>query len=179
MPRDAYAVARMNRRLVLAAVLAALALSSCGGDSETGKEPGRTRQRFIAQGDGLCRANALRADRQNLRAAAIYERAPDDKTALANLAPLLRKGLEDQRAADRSFARLTPPPRDTAQFQKMKEYSRDATALLSRLADAAGRRDVAAVRALTKEQQRLRKPTRAFLQGYGFKECGRATNDAD
>ncbi|MFN2629805.1 MAG: hypothetical protein ABR569_14420 [Gaiellaceae bacterium] len=168
----------MKRRLILAGVLTAVALSSCGGGSDTKGEPKKgsarapSRQEFIKQGDTICRAGVRTARRQTKHINAVTNRATDAETLLADLEPLFREGLQDQRATVRKFERLTPPRGEEKQFQKMLAYFKEQAALLSRLVEAADRRDAAGFTAAGKEQRHLGAEVGMFLRGYGFTACG-------
>ena len=173
----------MRHGLVLAWVLAVVMLGSCGGESDEGAQRDKrigsapSRQEFIDRLDALCRAGNRKAKRLNTRAQAIIEQAPDEETALADLEPVLRQGLEAAREADRDFQRQTPPRGDEDQFHKIVQYQLESTALLTRLIEAADRRDAEAFAALI-EKRRSMERTRGFFQDYGFKECGSGKSDA-
>lgn len=147
----------MKHGLVLVWALAVVMLGSCGGepdeDAQRAKRIGSapSRQQFIDKHDALCRAGHLIARRLNARAQVIIERASDEEIALADLEPILRQGLEAAREADRDWQRQTPPRGDEDQVQKMVEYQLESTALLSRLFEAADRRDAEAFAALIEE----------------------------
>ncbi|MGI9082095.1 MAG: hypothetical protein ACR2FZ_07445 [Thermoleophilaceae bacterium] len=182
----------MNGRLIVSATLISATLASCGGDSgsesakaKRGASPASptsaapTKAEFISEVDALCLSQNGRVKRENERIQTMAKRAPDDQAVMAGLEPILRKGVEYQRAKDREFERLRPPRSDADQFQKMTDYNRDLTALLSRITEAADRQDGEAFQALTAEQKRLTERARGYFQGYGFKECGSGKGDAD
>jgi hypothetical protein len=132
----------------------------------------------LARGDAICRKANRRAKTLNERAVEATSNVSDPEEQLAALDPIFTEGLVAQKESAREFEQLVPPDGDEAQFEKMVDYYRQQNALVSRLADAAHRRDVEAFKAINAESQRLTGQVRAFLQGYGFHECGSGKNEA-
>jgi hypothetical protein len=161
-----------------AAVLAVSCLavaSGCGGDGGNGgSDPAPTRAAYISQADAICRRANAGIAATNAQITQINRTATDARRALSVAAPLLAGAAKAQRASLEEFRALTPPTADADTVAGMVAGIEEQVALVGKVADAASAGDVARIQTLGTRLRSTRDRVRSLLQGYGFKECGRA-----
>jgi hypothetical protein len=157
-------------------VVSCLAVASgCGGDDANGgSDEARTRAAYIAQADAICRRANAGIAATNARISQINRTATDAQRALSAAAPLLAGAAEAQRASFKEFRALTPPAGDADTVARMVAGIEEQVAVVGQVADAAAAGDVERMQTLGTQLPRTRDRVRSLLQGYGFKECGRA-----
>jgi hypothetical protein len=173
----------MRSKLAATVVAAVVALiGGCGGGDDepaterqsTGGEAQRTaptKAEFIEQADEIC-AEAKRK-------LAPVSRAGDAKNERGDIegaAGELRKAV---RIADEQLNKLrglTPPEADRAVLAKYFDTIAEQKGLIRRIADALEEGDEEQATALASELDEGQQRAQGLAQGYGFKECGSATN---
>ncbi|HMS63083.1 MAG TPA: hypothetical protein PKD63_12460 [Solirubrobacteraceae bacterium] len=168
----------MRPRVTVLAVLCLAVVSGCGGDDEPGttgaSAAAPTRAAFIAQGDAVCRQTNARIAASNARIARINRTATDAKQALADAAPVFAETYDEQRGSVERFRALTPPAGDEQTGDTIVAGIEQQVALVGQASEAAAAGDVAQLQELGTQLRSTRTRVRGLLQGYGFKECGRA-----
>ena len=170
-------VCRLLRR-TSAGLLAfvALGLPACGDDDDGGSAPTETsgtattqaltKAEFIREADAICgRADdELREIEQELTAVGTsdYDKAAD---LIRETLDVVERELGDLRA-------LEPPPEDAQTVNETFDFVESQLPLLSDIADATERKDLAEVQSLSRELAEGQAQTQEFAQDYGFKECG-------
>lgn len=171
----------MRPALALLAVLCLALATGCGGDDGPGttgttgtSATTPTRAAFIAQGDAVCRETNARIAASNARIAQINRTATDAKQALADAAPIFAETYDEQRDSVARFRALTPPAGDEQTVDAIVAGIEQQVSLVGQAAEAAAAGDVAQLQAVGAQMRSTRTRVRGLLQGYGFKECGRA-----
>jgi hypothetical protein len=173
-------------RHTCAAVLAgaALLLGACGGggdDSGSAPPPDGgavTREDYIARADAFCKRVNAQAKGLNGRMRDAARGASSPGAQLAAIVPILEEGYRMQRRSRDEFKRIPYPPADRGIVERLYAAFDTQTELVGQLLRASEARDVGRVRALTREQNRVKLQARGLAQGYGFKECGSGRNEA-
>jgi hypothetical protein len=152
-------------RCLLLALLAALALSACGGD-DSGGNSGVSKAVFIQRADRVC--NAFHEKSAKLGAEA-SDAAKNDPTRVAEILEELADAAEGTFA---EFDRLDVPAGDEEVIKRYLAANRKQIDLLRRTADAFQAGDRAAASKLLVAGQKSSHSTRQIAQDYGFKVCG-------
>jgi hypothetical protein len=151
------------------ALIAVVGLAGATGCSVTHTEPGLTTARFIARADAICQAEDQKLTYIEHRAGALEGASI---ASFRSVAPLIRKAVAVQEAANAKLESLPEPPRDTAAIQKWLTARTVAATVASDSAEAPAGQDLAAARDVQKELSRAIAHARDLARGYGFKVCG-------
>lgn len=171
----------MRRRVIVLALVCLVTVPGCGGDdggsgatdATTAAPP--TRSAYIAQGDEVCRQANAQITASNAKIARINATATDAGQALADAAPIFAETYSDQRGHLAEFRALTPPAGDEQTVDRIVAGIEQQVALVGQAAKAAAAGDAAQLKTIGEQLGTTRVRVRALLQGYGFKECGRAS----
>ncbi len=151
------------RRTLLAGLVAALAVAfsaGCGGAPDSTPSQALTKADWIAQADAICAgANAQ------------IESLGEPANA-GELASLTEKAVLIDDKALASIRALHPPPEIEDQVARALELSEQQNKIARAIADAADKRDQAAVQQLVAELAPLQSEARDIAHEIGLKQCG-------
>jgi hypothetical protein len=164
-------------RATAAAILLALTFGACGSSDRANDTGASTRAQFIARTDRLCRASNERTRALNVELQRAAARARDDDELLRRLAPILRRGYAPVKANAAAFDAAEPPADDAAAIERIRVAYDQQARLVRRLAAAARRGDVDAIKSLSTRQRGLVLQARRLARAYGFRECGSSESD--
>ncbi len=122
----------------------------------------------------MCRQTNARIAASNARIAQINRTATNAKQALADAAPVFAETYDEQRGSVERFKALTPPAGDEQTVDRIVSGIEQQVSLVGQASEAAAAGDVAQLQELAAQLRGTRPRVRSLLQGYGFKECGRA-----
>ena len=147
----------MRRGATIGLAALALVLTGCGGGG------GRlSKSKFVSQGDGLCLA----------------QRSADQRIgATRDVKALAQKGdqlLKSDRDALSRFSKLRPPSDLQGKFDAYLKLLRSSLDKEAQLVDAAKKGNVAQLRKLILDIQKVRPQLSSAAQDVGFKVCSQA-----
>jgi hypothetical protein len=162
----------MRARLLLGALVLALATAGCGGDDDEDSGNGTSgesaplvsKAEFIEQADELCTDFREKSD----ELAAEAETTSDT----GRQAEIWRELADEAQATGEEFEQLPVPAGDQAIIDRYLSASRDQIGVLRQIAEALDDGDTTSVTTLLDSGRRSGARVQGIAQGYGFKVCG-------